>query len=155
MKKFLAIVILSVLNCNIAFAEWNNLKDIKDFKLSVSHEGDCKGKNYKKDTEIIIKYVLANSKINLVDTTETGEFIGVTILTTGNENLCISSIVFNTHTFNYSENSAGVKDFYKIESYNKKNIFFADNEIIHKSQLLNWVELITKQLVVDWTQAQK
>jgi len=155
MKKFLAIVILSVLNCNIAFAEWNNLKDIKDFKLSVSHQGSCKKKNYKKDTEITIKYVLANSKIKLVDSTEEGEYLGVAILTTENENLCVSSIVFDTHSFNYSENSAGVKKIYRIESYNQKDIFFSDNEIIHKSQLLNWVELKTKQLVVDWTEAQK
>ena len=155
MKKLLGIVVLGLLNCNIGFADWNNLKGIQNFKLSIEHQGDCNGKNYKKDVETSIKYILANSKIILVDRTEKGEYLGVTILTIGNERLCTSNVVFNTYTFNYSENSAGVKDFYKIESFNEQGIFYANEENDHKSQLINWVERKTKKLVVDWTEAQK
>ena len=148
-------MVLGLLWCSVRFADWNNLKGIKDFKLSIEHQGDCQGNKYDKEVETSIKYLLANSKMNLVEKNEKGEYLGVSILTIGNERLCASHVRFNTYSYNYSENSSGVKNFYQVESYYMESIFFAGNQNDHRSQITSWVEQKTKQLVVDWMEAQK
>ena len=65
MIRTILALILSLMYFSHSFA-WDNLKGIKDFKLDVDHQGDCEGKKFDKEISTSIKYLLANSKINLV-----------------------------------------------------------------------------------------
>ena len=152
MIRTILALILSLMYFSHSFA-WDNLKGIKDFKLVVDHQGDCEGKKFDKEISTSIKYLLANSKINLVDEIG-GEYLSAYILTISNDRVCSSSLQLNTYRFDLAENSAGHQGFYQVESFGKEGIVFASPSE-HKQQVINWFEAKTKSFVVDWSNAQK
>ena len=153
MKKLLGIMVLGLLLSGNVYAE-NNLKGIKNFKLVVKHQGECSGSKYIKDVEIAMKYLLANSKIILVDKDES-EYLDVSIFTISGPELCASTIELSSYIWGLGYNSAGNKGIVSIKSYSKTGLMYSGNSSEHKSILIDWVESKTKGFVVDWVEAQK
>ena len=152
-KKIILILSLSFLCINSSFA-WNNLKGIEDFKLNIEHQGDCEGIKFDQEVNTSIKYLIANSKINLVEKNKPGEYLTATILTVGSDLVCASYVKLSSYSFGYANNSAGKEDFYLLESFSGASILKASPSR-HKQQVINWFEAETKSFVVEWMEAQK
>tara|TARA_B100000989_G_C19341904_1_gene385353 strand:- start:144 stop:605 length:462 start_codon:yes stop_codon:yes gene_type:complete len=153
MKKLLGIVLLLLILCNISFAG-QELRGIKSFKLDVVQEGDCQGKKYINDVKTSIEYVIANSKIKLVDNADKYEFLKAYMLTIGNDTICSSMLELYSYNYGTAKNSAGNLGFYRLDSFIREGVYFA-SPANHKSQVLDWFESRAKKLVVEWTNAQK
>ena len=146
------VLILSLMYFSYSFA-FDNLKGLKDFKLVVDHQGDCEDKKFDIEISTSIKYLLANSKINLVD--ERGvEYLEASILTIGDNRVCSSHLQLNSYRYDFAENSAGHQGLYQVESFNKEGVVLASPSE-HKEQVIKWFEAKTKSFVVEWSDAQK
>ena len=129
MKKLLAILALSLLWCNAVLAlDFPGLKNTKRFHLvvnDVSELGQQKCKIKKEEIEETIKKLItSHSKIEYVDLHSLPEedwlsieIINITPTITGNEEICIGFISFDTSSLGEVENSAGIKYIARKLSY--------------------------------------
>ena len=152
MKKLLGIIVLGLLLSGNAYAS-SNLKGIKEFKLTVLHEGECNGENFTKDLETSAKYILGNSKIKLTSESRK-EQLEVYILTASNDDLCASVLEVNSYYFNTVMNSSGNSFFGEIPSYSNLGLR-SSNPANHKDKIINKAEAMIKKFIVEWLEAQK
>ena len=153
MKKLLGIVVLGLLLSGNAYAS-SNLKGIKEFKLSVSHDGECNGENFTKDLETSVKYILGNSKIKLTSEARK-EQLEVYILTASGTDLCASVLEVNSYYFDSVKNSSGRLYFGRIPSYNSLSLKASSPARDHREAVINKVEGMIKKFIVEWLEAQK
>ena len=154
MKKFLAILILGLLWCNISIAD--NLKGIKEFRLTVIHEGECQGESYRKELITNAKYILGNSKIKLTEKGDS-EFLDIYVLTVSSPSgrICDSGVEIESYSVGKIKNSSGNTAYGKITSYQRKGVMYHDQKDEHKRQVLNQLDSHLKEFVVEWMEAQK
>ena len=158
MKKLLGIVVLGLLFCNVSNAGWieTNLKGLKKFRLSVYHGSECDGKRYRKDIITNVRYLLGNSKIEVLpkDSIDVAEWLGISVTTVSSTSACSSTVQLQTYTFGDVKNSAGNTFFGQVLSYDSLQIGHSSPEK-HKGQVMDIVEILVKEFVVAWIEAQK
>ena len=154
MKKLFLYVFLGLLWCNISIAD--NLKGIKEFRLTVIHEGECQGESYRKELITNAKYILGNSKIKL---TKKGgsEFLDIYVLTVSSPGgrICASSLEIESYSFGMNENSTGNIQYGAITSYRTTSVMYHNQKNEHKRQVLDYLDSGLKEFVVKWMEAQK
>jgi len=149
MKKFLAILILGLLWCNVGFAlGGDGLKGLKLIDLVIEKTNNCGVTN--NDIEKEVRYVLSNSKIKLKkDINIESLWIAPNIIKSTNR--CSGSIYFEVSKIGYLVNSAGVKYVGREVLYSKGHLVI-DNASDFKNSFLQRIELMTKDLVILWTE---
>ena len=154
MKKLLGIVVLGLLLSGNAYSK--NLHGTNDFSLVVRHSGECGGQNYINDLKTSAKYILGNTKININDAYSfDAEQLSINILTAASTTICASHIEIETYHNDSIQNSAGYRYFGRHISYNRSAVQLSGPPSEHKKHILDQVELMLKDFVVEWMEAQK
>jgi hypothetical protein len=160
MKILLGIVCLSLLLSGNAYSdENNNLRGIKKFNLIVDHAGECKDENYGKELITNVKHLINNSKIKLSETAK--EFLKLSIHTSSDNNkkkLCVSMINLEIYSFGMVENSVGEQRFHTRVSYKKEALVWDagfNHHNKHRDRIIRYYDQWIKELILDWSNAQR
>jgi len=162
MKKLLGILVLGLLWCNVGLAlDYPGLKNTKRFHIlvnDVSELGQQKCKIKKEEIEATVKKLItSNSKIEYVDIHTLAkedwykiEIINITPTITGNEEICIGFISFDTSSLGEVENSAGIKYIARKLSYYGGGKLHADYINDFKKSFFLQLEKQTNLFLHQW-----
>ncbi len=147
MKKLLGIVVLSLMWCTISYSD-EGLKNIYYFDLVVEKVKDSKCGVTKENVVREVKYVIANSPINLKeDISIEAIYISPTIINNGS--YCSGFAAFEIWNGRYNKNSAGVEYFGKEVIYDE-GMIFTSKTTNFKNGFLEVINDLTKSFIVAW-----
>jgi len=157
MKKLLGILVLGLLLSSNAYASSinNNFERIKEFNLTVIHDGKCQGESYQNELNTTAKYIIGNSKIKLSE--KASEYLSIYVLTVSAQGgrICASSLEIESYSFGMNENSMGKLEYGKVTSYRTTGVMYHNQKNDHKRQVLDELDTGLKEFVVKWMEDQK